>query len=853
MVLSVVITTSVLTYISINAIISDKKAYIYDFIYSNTEVTSVIFDQYIKESLESVESVIQEIEKIQSDEDAELYIEPVFRNSSDLFEFTLMRIDNNGELKREFTRYSYHHFQKLSENYHLLLKNDSNYFDSHILNTKEGEKSVDVLFSKEAAPRLVLTIRPEETKDIYVFKFSLQNILEQAFLSESFEYALAKENGEVVISSRSEIITGNIKSFLGEEEQRNANAKQLSSTVVKEHLQVIEGVETEIILGIRKIKGIKTFLTTGITSSKAFRVTNIIVTKVILTFLMILSFCSLIAFLLVKALTRPLNNLVEATNVVASGNFDHRINVHSGDELQALSLSFNSMIEKVNEFNEKLVEANLFLEEKVKARTAELQGANDFINAVLESIDQGLFIFNKKGIVLDVNNRRFRDIWGYDPTDKHLETLFDNLDSETMNMWLRNLFEERLDFESLIKLGPTTKEFPDREELSHLNIEYFPMRNKKGRIENVIGIASDITEKVAFENELQEKSAKVQSILSISTRREEYQAYIIETINSFDKLKILFNQANADPIQIAPEVLRHFHSIKGNSSVFSLSEVSHMAHICEDFVQKKMMEKQPFELRLLESSARDVEDAFYTSLKQYQNISGLNLANIGERTVELKLSTLKSFLNIIKSFGDENLTNKYSDLFLRRPSEEFFQKFIETVHEISNKLHRKVENIQVIGKDIRLHKFYYQKFFNELIHVFRNIADHANEQPHKRVASGKKDGITITISIAVINNDGKKILKLEILDDGKGIDPNIVRSRLKANGADEFVLGKNDADIIQHIFDPAFSTAEKVTELSGRGVGLAAIKSVINEIGGRFRVVSQVGKGTKFTFLLPYA
>lgn len=854
-IVSVLATTSVLTFISTQSITKDKKAYIYDFIYSNTEVTSIIIGQFIDESVQSVKSTLEQVEDIKTEEDSETVIEPAFINNPDLYEFAVVNINKENKLERIFTRYSYRHFSKLSEVFHMLLKIDTEDFEEHVRKTNPNEKNVDILFSKGSAPRLVYAIKSKSIEEdkIFVFKFSLQRILEKAFSSDTFEYALAKNDGRIVISSKNEILNGNINDFSTKKSNLDFKTKAVSNTLVKEVMQDINGNLSKIILGIHKINSVDTFLTTGMKSSRAFRVTNVIVTKVILIFFIILAICSIIAFFLSKAITRPLNKLVGATEIIAAGQFEHRVEVSAGDELQALSHSFNLMIDKINEYNEKLLEANLFLEDKVKARTAELQSANDFTKAVLESIDQGLFVFNKNGKILDVNNKRCREIWLQDITDMNMSELFTDTDPDVIRMWLKNLFEERLEFESIIRLGPTTLDFEDRDSLANIEISYFPMRNKKGKIQNVIGIASDRTEKVEFEKQMEINTAKVNSILSITSQKAEYQSYVLETIDSFNSLKKLFNKPGADPHSVSTEVMRHFHSIKGNSSVFSLKAISSTAHECENQIQDKHKSGEAISIPEMQAISERLEKVFYDSLKEYQKVSGLKLDSLNERTVELKLSILLKFLKYLRELKQEPIIQKYSSLFLRRPASEVFGRYREAVDEISNSLNRKVNRFDITGHETAIHKFFYQKFFNELIHVFRNIADHANQQPEERVAAGKAEGISIDINVSLLVGEDQPLLKIEIQDDGKGIDPAIVRDRLEKNGADPAILQKDDTAIIEHIFDPSFSTAQTVSVYSGRGVGLSAVKFAVEEMKGRYMVKSAVNIGTTFTFILPYA
>ena len=437
--------------------------------------------------------------------------------------------------------------EKISETFHRLLKKDADNFEKHIRKTNPKQKNIEILSSDGIAPRLVYSIKSKNTKEdkIFTFKFSLQEILEKTFSSDTFEFALTRNDGKVIISSKNKILNNNVDELNNQKENKTLKTKNVSNTLVVESFQKIDDEPTKVIIGYNKLDYIDSYLISGIRSNRAFRVTNTIITKVVLIFFIILSICSIISLVLSKAITRPLNNLVTATEVIASGKFEHRINIHSGDELRALSQSFNLMTDKINEYNQKLLDANLFLEDKVKARTKELQSANDFTKAVLSSIDQALFVFNKDGIILDVNNPRCREIWAQDITDLHIREIFPFTDPSVIKMWLKNLFEERLDFKSIIRLGPTKIDFKDREKLANIEISYFPMRNKKGRIENVIGLASDRTEKVEFEKQMEINTAKVNSILQISSQKAEYQGFVAETISSFSSLKnFLMNQTS---------------------------------------------------------------------------------------------------------------------------------------------------------------------------------------------------------------------------------------------------------------------------------------------------------------------
>ena len=142
-----------------------------------------------------------------------------------------------------------------------------------------------------------------------------------------------------------------------------------------------------------------------------------------------------------------------------------------------------------------------------------------------------------------------------------------------------------------------------------------------------------------------------------------------------------------------------------------------------------------------------------------------------------------------------------------------------------------------------------EKIKDPLVHMLRNAVDHGIESAKEREAAGKPSPATVHLSAH--HEQGNIILTLK--DDGKGIDPQVMRTKAVEKGiitAD--VAGRlSDAEAIELIFEPGFSTAEKTTGVSGRGVGMDVVKSGVAAVNGLVKVSSEVGKGTTFTLQLP--
>jgi two-component system chemotaxis sensor kinase CheA len=154
----------------------------------------------------------------------------------------------------------------------------------------------------------------------------------------------------------------------------------------------------------------------------------------------------------------------------------------------------------------------------------------------------------------------------------------------------------------------------------------------------------------------------------------------------------------------------------------------------------------------------------------------------------------------------------------------------------------KLAQLHVTGADIEIDRRILQDLREPLMHLVRNAVDHGIEAPEARQRAGKPAGGTITIALA---QQGGNRIEIEVADDGAGIDTERVRDAAQAG--DAFA----DDDALQLVFQSGVSTAREVTQLSGRGLGLAIVRDKVERLGGVVSVVTQPGRGTAFRMALP--
>lgn len=180
------------------------------------------------------------------------------------------------------------------------------------------------------------------------------------------------------------------------------------------------------------------------------------------------------------------------------------------------------------------------------------------------------------------------------------------------------------------------------------------------------------------------------------------------------------------------------------------------------------------------------------------------------------------------------------------PINQIFSRFPRVVRDLSRDLSKKVKLI-IEGEETELDKSVIDDLLDPIMHCVRNSLDHGIEQPGVRSAAGKSEEGTIRLTAS---NEGNMIV-IEISDDGGGINVQKVKEKAIARQviAPNAIL--SDHECFQLLFEPGFSTAEKITSVSGRGVGLDVVRTQIEKLNGTVTVSSEAGKGTAFTIRLP--
>jgi len=182
------------------------------------------------------------------------------------------------------------------------------------------------------------------------------------------------------------------------------------------------------------------------------------------------------------------------------------------------------------------------------------------------------------------------------------------------------------------------------------------------------------------------------------------------------------------------------------------------------------------------------------------------------------------------------------------PVEKVFKKFPRIVRSMSRDLGKEVD-LQIFGEETELDRSVVDEIGDPLIHLIRNAMDHGLESPEERVAAGKSRVGTLVLAAV---HEGNQII-ISIKDDGRGIDTERVGRKAIEKGllTEEQLAALSQREMFDLIFLPGFSTKEKATDLSGRGVGMDVVKTNIKKLNGLIEIKSEKGQGSEFILRLP--
>jgi two-component system chemotaxis sensor kinase CheA len=639
--------------------------------------------------------------------------------------------------------------------------------------------------------------------------------------------------------------------------------KILNATDMTRGAQNQEIDSNKYILGFSKNKDLGFSIVTTIPHSSAFQVTQFLILKTIIWAISLAGFAIIFGVLLTGSIVKPIKSLTEAAKKIANGDLDIDIQLKTDDEFKTLANAFLFMVSKIKTLLQakqlmieelkitslKLADLNKTLEIKVKERTKELNTSNLFLKAMVNSLNQGLVVLNRELKCNKIHTEATKTILGKDPNDVFFYELLDLKpeDRESLKEWATIIFDELLSFESAALLAPASKIWGENvHDINYkfVNLEYFPMRNSIGKIENIVAVSTDQTVEIRATEQFRESQSRVAMFLKILNNKKQFSSFIKEVEHIFLNIEKSLQEKTE---QSCKTLMLLFHTLNGGFGLYHLLELQSLSRGCEVEIAKisHTDSNQISEsYSILYNEFQDLINLFYKSIVEVETSLGFKFTQ-DINILEISNNDLLRIQHRIKLTQDKELNHLFEEFFIKEPILDYLKGYKDFVAKESLKIGKEIEAVEINDNNIKINIKPFQEFFSTLIHVFRNSLDHGIETPEQRTTLGKSAKGKIIIETKMQDN----WLQLKISDDGGGINLEKIKTKLKSLKIDSQNL--SDMALINYIFEPFFSTKDEVTALSGRGVGMSSVKEAMNKLGGTIEIITQKNMGTSFIFMLP--
>lgn len=459
---------------------------------------------------------------------------------------------------------------------------------------------------------------------------------------------------------------------------------------------------------------------------------------------------------------------------------------------------------------------------------------------ILDNLREGFYVVNKDLVVSKTTSAACAKIFGQEIAGQplgHCLNLQGNKETE-VRLAFEQLFENILPLEVNLGLLPVRTATAEGK---IIDFAYTPVVDKQLNPLKVIVAATDVTETVKQQQKLEKQNVLNQTIIEILTNRDAFNDFIGDSRRDLSNLK-----ASTD----AAVCKRILHTLKGNAAAFNLVEVANGIHDIETEFGKHLEQHGEVQ-KAAQKYADTIEGMIRGFIDSNRNVLQISFDGEPKETFTVTDDQISAFRKAAEAAGGAiqlALTSIIDGITLK-PVSRLTAVFKPTVERIASRQEKKVTYL-ASGLDLKLSTERYGSLVKSLIHAIRNSCDHGIEFPDERLAVGKRE--TGLIKVAFERSGGSN-LRVLVLDDGRGISSE----RLVAAALKNKLISRSDAakfssgESLDLIFMDGVSTAERITDTSGRGTGMSCIKSQVEKLGGTIRVVSKANIGTKIEIIVP--
>lgn len=490
------------------------------------------------------------------------------------------------------------------------------------------------------------------------------------------------------------------------------------------------------------------------------------------------------------------------------------------------------------------------LSRQVDERTADLKERSVAVKRLLDNANQGFLTFSTSLIVENEYSRKCLEMFGERIEGKSIGELLYPDDARKRDFFtetIRAVFDEGDEVKVEAILSLLQQEFI----IGQKSIQVVYSRIEPGRF---MLILTDITDKKNLEKNVERERSRLKMIVSVISNSDEFFE-LLDDYQTFLSNRSGFIHAECTPFQNLTALYRMIHTYKGLFAQKDFITTPQGLHKVESRLSmwlqegtisnetlQSVLNKIDFEVWL----AKDTDVLRETLGEHFMDKK--SMITIDDDTFEMLHSKIMELLEAQPEESHELLELLEIIRKLKyKPIREYFASLPKYVEMLGERLEKSLKPMGIddstnitVGEE-------FKPFAKSLIHVIRNSVDHGIETPEDRVGCGKEECGSIILSI----RDTKDAVVIEISDDGRGIDIEKLKQKALEREDGSLLSLENDSAVFELMFEDYLSTKDEVNDISGRGIGLASVRSEVLKLGGSYSVVSEKGAGSKFIFSIP--
>jgi two-component system chemotaxis sensor kinase CheA len=459
------------------------------------------------------------------------------------------------------------------------------------------------------------------------------------------------------------------------------------------------------------------------------------------------------------------------------------------------------------------------LERKVDERTRELDERNRGMRLVLDNVVQGFITVSIDGI-MSPERSAIVDRWFGTPEPGVRFSKFMEPSAAKYGGWfdigLSELRDDIMPAELVLDQIPKRFEAGERT----FDVTYTPIHDSDNKIDRLLVIMSDVTETLARERAEREQKELVGLFQRISVDRTGVEEFLTEAGGLVGAIR----SENDAVVQ-----QRLVHTLKGNCAIYGLESYAELAHEIESHLVEHK-----------DGLSAEQRSSLVSVWKEAMRRVGKLLGSSRRDVIEIDRNELDTVAARAQAGAPSSeLVGAFAD-WSREPIERRLERLGRQVSSVARRLGKPEPKVEIVGNGVRLDPEGWSSYWAAMVHVVRNAVDHGLEDAETRSLAGKPEGGTVELSAE--RHEGQ--LTICVRDDGGGVRWDKVMQKAKGAGLPHHT----HQDLVEALFADGLSTRDQASDVSGRGVGLAALRQVVGDLGGKIDVESTPGQGTLFKF-----